>query len=292
MSDPHQPFTEAEVAAADAIPLTHEILLYATRLGTQALAEFGTVVLSPLINTVISPSKKDDAIITTFYRLLAAVRTLSDLRQPYHFQAISGQTRLVVELCADIELLVHDKVPDGVEKWGAFTTSSRFSAAVKIVKFYNLHPTWEVPGDIEEHRRAVSTPGKQAEFEATNKRLWKTREAPPHWSGHRWKDLMSLVGRQIEEHYAQWASMHAWHVHGGGAGTVGLAPRSYISLEILNRDVARDLVPEAYRLVAVSLHLLPALPSFFEELDRVANRVRVLAVIEAKLATRRSPAQT
>jgi hypothetical protein len=41
--------------------------------------------------------------------------------------------------------------------------------------------------------------------------------------------------------------------------------------------------PEAYRLVAVEMHLHKALPNFFDELHRVRDRVEVYAAIDARL---------
>lgn len=105
MTDAHTPFTEEELTAAAAVPMTDEILYYALRIGTQALSEFGHAVMQPVFATQVGLTDRETAVGMTFYRLLAAVHTLSDLRQPYHFQAISGQTRLILELCVDIHLL-------------------------------------------------------------------------------------------------------------------------------------------------------------------------------------------
>jgi hypothetical protein len=283
MSHEPTPFTNEELDAAAAVPMTDEILYHALRLGTQALSEFGHAVMEPVFRGQLGLNDREGAIGMTFYRLLAAVRTLSDLRRPYQFQAIRNETRLIFELCVDIHLLAGSKVPDGVAKFHGFTRAARFRAAYKTVEFYKTHPDLEDLGDAEERRRLVEAPGKKAEIEALCQRLWTKHRAPEHWSGLRWSDQMDLVAPAIHEWFIQWSSLHAWLIHGGGAGVGGLSPRAFRSIEVLCREKVKALVPEAYRLVAVEMHMHRALPNFFEELDRVRHRVEVYAAIDARL---------
>ena len=283
MADDPMPFTDEELTAAAAVPMTDEILYHALRIGTQALSEFGHMVMAPVFSSQLALTDRETAIGMTFYRLLASVHTLSDLRQPYQFQAVSGQTRLIFELCVDLYLLTRNRIADGVQKFHGFTRAARFSAAYKTVEFYKQHPELEDPGDAEERRRLVETPGKRGEIEALCQTLWGTHKAPEHWSGLRWSAQLQLVGPEVEEWYVQWSSLHAWLIHGGGAGVGGLSPRAFRSIEVLCREKVMSLVPEAYRLVAVEMHMHKALPNFFDELDRVKTRVEVYAAIDAKL---------
>ena len=55
--------------------------------------------------------------------------------------------------------------------------------------------------------------------------------------------------------------------------------------------MVKALVPEAYRLVAVEMHMHRALPHFFEELDRVKHRVEVYAAIDARLQSLGRPSK-
>jgi hypothetical protein len=291
MANDPNPFSDEEWEAATAVPLTDEILCHGMRLGTQALSEFGHVVMEPVFRSQLALTDRENAIGMTFYRLLAGVHTLSDLRQPYQFQAISGQTRLIFELCADIHLLAKDKIPDGVAKFHAFTRAARFSAAYKTVEFYKQNPALEDPGDAEERRTLVETPGKQAEIEALCRAMWNTHKSPEHWSGLRWSQQLDFLDPEIQEWYVQWSSLHAWLIHGGGAGVGGLTPRAFRSIEVICREKVKSLVPEAYRLVAVEMHMHRALPNFFEELDRVKTRVEVYAVVDAKLQSLGRPSK-
>jgi hypothetical protein len=237
----------------------------------------------PVFTSQLRLTDRETAIAMTFYRLLGAVHTLSDLREVYHFQAISGQTRLIFELCVDIHLIAKNKIANDIEKFHAFTNAARFSAALKTVEFYQDYPHLEDPGDAEERRKLVETPGTRDEIEAVCRKLWRKHKAPEHWSGLRWSEQLELLDPEIREWYAQWSSLHAWLIHGGGAAIGGLSSRAIRSIEVLCREKVRSLVPEAYRLVAVAMQMHRALPNFFDELHRVKNRVEVYAAIDAQL---------
>jgi hypothetical protein len=94
---------------------------------------------------------------------------------------------------------------------------------------------------------------------------------------------LKLLDPEIHEWFVQWSSLHAWLIHGGGAGVGGLSPRSFHAIELICREKVKTLVPEAYRLVAVEMHMHRALPNFFDELDRVKNKVELYAAVDAKL---------
>jgi len=283
MANDSQPFTDEELSAAAAAPMSDEILFHGLQTGTQALSEFGHLVMEPVFRSQLALTDRENAIGITFYRLLAAIHTLSDLRQPYHFQAISAQTRLVFELCVDIHLLAKKKIANDIEKFHGFTRAARFSAAYKTVEFYKAHPDLEDPGDAEERRALVETPGKRDEIETLCKRLWNSHKAPEHWSGLRWSEQLELLEPEIREWYVQYSAFEAWLIHGGGAGVAGLETRAIRAIEVQCREKVKALVPEAYRLVAVEMHMHKALPNFFDELDRVKNLVETYAVIDAKL---------
>ena len=284
------PFNDEELTAAESVPLTDEIFLQALRLGTQALSEFGEAVMVPVLSSQLGLTDRESAIGMTFYRLLAAVRTLSDLRQTYQLQAMAGQTRTIFELCVDINLLAGNRIADGVENFHGFTRAARFSAAYKTVAFSKRHPELEDPGDAEERRKLVETPGKQQEIETLCQKLWTLHKAPEHWSGLRWSQQLELLDPEIEESYSHWSQLQAWLAHGGGAGVGGLSPRAFISIEVICRKTVKMLIPETYRLVAVEMHMHRALPNFFDELHRVKDRVEVYAAIDAKLQSLGRPA--
>lgn len=102
---------------------------------------------------------------------------------------------------------------------------------------------------------------------------------------------MKLLDPEIEEWYVQSSSLEAWLIHGGGAGVGGLTTRAFRSIEVLCREKVKALVPEAYRLVAVEMHLHRALPHFFDELDRVKNLVETYAAIDAQLQSLGRPSK-
>jgi hypothetical protein len=71
-------FMHEELQQAASVPLTDAILLHAMRLGTQAFAEFGRVVIRPAIEMLLQVTEREEVFGLTFYRLLASVQTLSE----------------------------------------------------------------------------------------------------------------------------------------------------------------------------------------------------------------------
>ena len=55
---------------------------------------------------------------------------------------------------------------------------------------HKAHPELEDPGDVEERRSLVESPGKRNEIEALCRGLWGKHKAPEHWSGLRWMMLV------------------------------------------------------------------------------------------------------
>ena len=188
-----------------------------------------------------------------------AVHTLSDLRQPYQFQAISGQTRLVFELCVDIHLLAK-KIANDVEKFHGFT------------------------------RRPVSAQRTRQSSSTTRIRSSKTREMRKNvgtrrhtWQARRNRGLMPETLGERTNHQNTGvgcdgqSSLTGWSRDSGVVRTVvevlmrgwfmvevrmGACSDSAVALDrVLCREKALSLVPEAYRLVAVEMHMHRALPT-------------------------------
>lgn len=70
-----------------------------------------------------------------------------------------------------------------------------------------------------------------------------------------------------------------------------MSARAFHAVEVLCREKVKSLVPEAYRLVAVEMHMHKALPNFFDELHRVVDQVEVYAAIDAQLQSTGRPSK-
>ncbi len=279
----HNPFTDEEMDAAAAVPMTDDILLHALRIGTGSLGKFADEIMKPILDGLIGWTDRDKAIGMTFYRLLAGLKTCNKLTDPFDFQTTAGTTRTIFELCVDLILLTDNLIVDGVDKFHAFTRAARFSAAYLSVQFYEAHPELKDDDTAAERYRLVQTPGLQTEIESLCKRLWNKHKAPEHWSGLRWSEQVELLPVDFQERFQRWHQMLAWQIHGGGAGVGGLSPRAFLAVETACREFIKAVVPVAFKKVSVELHMHQAKPEFFDYLDFIVKKVETLAYIDAAL---------
>ncbi len=274
------PFTAEEMEEAEAVEVTPEMLDRVLLMGTAALSHFADTVMLPVFEGQLNPTDRELAFSGSFYRFVAVLRTLRDLRERYHFQVVAAATRTVLELSMDVEMLTKNHVPDPVEKFHAFTRAARFSAAYKLVKFFDENPKLEEPEDAAEHRALVSKPGEKDAVEALCQKHWQTLKAPQHWSGLDWTRQADLVKPVLRKAYMRWRSLLAWHIHGGAAGVGGLSPESFGALVCVCRYLTRDVVPPALRELGTAMHLHHAIPDFFDQLEFAEIKVSTLHMID------------
>ncbi|MEA2343429.1 MAG: hypothetical protein QOF63_1598 [Thermoanaerobaculia bacterium] len=99
-----------------------------------SLERFDSEYVRPRVGTTDNHPPREFAIVTTYLRSLAHVRTLIDLNDGRHFQATSIVARALFELAVEIPLI--EKVEDGPEKHRIFSDVERLRAAQQIVAFH------------------------------------------------------------------------------------------------------------------------------------------------------------
>jgi len=277
-------FSEEEMSAAIAIKQTPAMFVDAMRHSTNAWAEFGRVVMLPIVRTLLGPlSPLEIAISTCFYRIMGCLDTMVVLQDPRFFQALSGTARTTIELCMDVHLLCGPKALDrAAERFHGFTDAARFQAAWKTVDFSRKHHHLDEPAILAARREYTEKAGKLAEYESLCMDLWGTTVAPKHWSKMSWDAIADHLGEGFPERRVEWFTLFAWHVHGGAAGVGGINETGFAGMEVLSREQVAEVLPEAFRLIAVALHLHRA-ETFFEDLQFVRDSVLVAALTDAKL---------
>ena len=176
MFDIDKLYTPQEFALAETVPLTPEILTEAVRMGTGGLSWFGYDVINPLIGGLLKPTEQEEAIIATFSRLIALVRTCWELGQPHQFQSVAAGARAIFELCIDAALLCDPK--EGARRAAQYhghTLVARYRAAQKLMNFYAQHPKLHDPADTEPQRELLAKPGIDVELETLAQSLWGVR---------------------------------------------------------------------------------------------------------------------
>src|SRR4051812_8939462 len=94
----------------------------------------------PVIKGMISRSQQEIAITGTYYRMLAWMKTLTELKCPVHIQAVCSAARGMFELLIDIKQLI--ATPALADAYHAFTFVRRFrQAQVMVEEFDKIHGT-------------------------------------------------------------------------------------------------------------------------------------------------------
>lgn len=279
-------FSEEELSAAISVDTSSRLLLTALRSGTRHLLEFGRTKMTPVFVTLVAnKTDLESALGTCYYRMIGCLEAMCQLEDPRFFQALSGSARTIVELAMDVTLLCGPRpLEHAVARFHGFTRAARFEAASKTAKFYDKHPELEEPSFAAD-RRAFATSEHATEIEVLCQRLWGQARAPHHWSGMNWTQVAERSTPELAEIHAQWFALMAWHVHGGAAGVGGISTDGFAGMEVLSREIVRDSVPEAFRLIGNALHMHRAVPRFFEDLHFVRDYVETLALVDAKLVS-------
>lgn len=105
-------FTDEELGLAAEMDVTPQMLTSAVRHGTQEVWYVAHDELEPLFRGLLGVTPFDQALGSTFYRLLCCLKTLCELELSTQFQAISATTRTCLELCMDVHLLTGGKAID------------------------------------------------------------------------------------------------------------------------------------------------------------------------------------
>ena len=166
---------------------------------------------------------REFAVVATYLRTLAHIRTLVALNNGSHFQAASMIARSVFELSVDLRLI--DMIDDAPARYDAFSKVERLRVARRIVKFHTEHPekTSESSTAFEPmepywvHEKYIAENAE--EIDALAAKWWpkfvEKKRTVPHWSGQHLRDRALLVGAPFSEIYDVNYAELSWYTHPG-----------------------------------------------------------------------------
>src|SRR5882724_3346947 len=96
----------------------------------KSLDSFDRAEVRAVVNTIMSPSRREQCFIGTYRRTVANIATLQELKNTMHFQAIAMIARALFELAVDIKLM--DIVPESCQKMTEFIDVEKLRCARKI----------------------------------------------------------------------------------------------------------------------------------------------------------------
>jgi hypothetical protein len=176
-----------------------------------ALEKFDSENVRPRVETKESHPPRQFAIISTYLRSLAHVRTLIALNNPSHFQAIAIAARALFELAVELPLI--DKVDRGPEKHAVFSDVERLRVARQIVEFHRTEKVEEPLKHLWVYEEFISKHAAAAETKA--KELWPQNPQPTHWSALKLPKRAAKAGAPFAEIYNVHYAELSWFTHPG-----------------------------------------------------------------------------
>ncbi len=164
-------FDELEKAGVSDLPTRTRVEAFYK--GTDALAQFAESEMIPILKGQISLSDRGKAIVYTYYRMYAWVRSMVAMNGRIHFQGAAAAARSLFELLLDIKMLATDKTGELVNRFHAFPKIERFRVAKNIVSFCNDHPN-DTKIDDSHQRAFINEPGKQQAIDQAIVSHWGT----------------------------------------------------------------------------------------------------------------------
>ncbi len=236
----------------------------------KSLNEFDRLEVRGVIDTLLSPTDRENCFVATYYRTGANVSSILSLGIPKDFQAISMLARGVFELAVDIRLI--NLIPNGFAKMIAFTEVERLKAAQRITNFTANNPTTTI--GITVYDSFIKN--NEAKINATRQMLWPNQKRLTHWSGltlpERTKKLNAPFDQIYELNYAQLS----WHVHSGLTSIINLQAETFIAM----CGVAFNLTVQSYLEVLLTVIREFRIDKAVEKIEKKLDAAKLLPFTE------------
>jgi hypothetical protein len=215
----------------------------------KSIDSFNDIEVIGVVHGVLTPTLEEECVIAIYDRATNNVKSLLELKQVRHFQAIGMLARALFELTVESKLM--DVVPKAALKMLHFRDVEKLKVCQNSVRFAStnalthLRDTTVQQEFISNHRQRIES--LAASF-WPNTKLKKLT----HWSEMNLaKRVDSLADPKFQEMYALFYRQLSWNVHPGLQGATGLKSETFAHLcarslyfaatlyEMLIRDVVR-----------------------------------------------------
>ena len=273
--------TAADVERAAAVEVTPEHTAEAYHVGLMAIHEFVRWCVNPVLETLIDPTDEDRALVALQYRTHCLIRTLLALTEAIHFQSIVSASRSVIELHVDMLLIDQKLIPNGINKFYAFTRAQRLRAATRATKFYDTNPTLVHHNNLAVTRQFIYK--NALAIDAESGQLWGvTKESKPkipsHWSGLTLPNRAKLIGPECEKLVIDGYDYRNWMIHSGSSGVDGMEFPTFIAMSALSLIAVHQVMLANVKLLADRLKLAWVI-------EDLAGRLTVLEVLPGFVLT-------
>lgn len=248
-----------ELEKADVSDLSIRTRVEAIYKGTDAVSKFAESVMIPPLRGQINLSDKEKAIVGTYYRMYAWIRSMVAMNSHIHFQGAAAAARSLFELLTDIKTLAIDKTGKLAEKFHAFSEIEKFRVAENLVSFCDGHPN-DTKLDDSRQRTFINKPNKRQTVHQTIVKYWginkkKKPRRPKHWTGKNLLDRAHDHGLEYEELYFKAYPLLSWYIHSGSTGYAGLDAEAFEACFGLSHSIAQQMFLEATLICAQEMKI-------------------------------------
>jgi ACT domain-containing protein len=234
--------------------------------GTEEISKFTESVINPVLKGQLNLSDREKAIVGTYYRMYAWLKTMVTFNNSIHFQGAAAATRALIELLIDIKIIIEDKTGNLVEKFHAFPEIEKFRFAENLVSFKDAYPD-DSNIDVSLQRAYVNKPDRKQNIEKIVIRYWgKNKKGKPnypqHWTGKNIKERAKDLGFGFEELYMKSFPFLSWYVHSGSTGYAGLNKEAIDACFGLSHSIAQEIFLEGMLVCAREMKISEAISKF------------------------------
>lgn len=191
----------------------------------KSMNNFDRVEVNAIIQTILSPTPRENCFIGTYYRTLANVETLLLMQKSKDYQGIAMLARALFELAVDIRLL--ETTPNGWVKILEYADLEKLRAAKRIVAFKAANPNSDV--DAASFSQFVARHSQRILGQQTS--TWPQNRNPKHWSGvDRLGDRAAQLKGPFDQIYEVDYARLSWFAHPGLTGIVNVNAETFIHL--------------------------------------------------------------
>lgn len=262
-------FDELEKADVSDLPIKKRVEAFYK--GTEAVSKFAESVMIPVLRGQLNLTDREQALVGTYYRMYAWIRSMVVMNGPIHFQGAAAASRSLFELLLDLKILATDKSSDSVDKFHAFPEVEKYRVAKNLVSFAAAHPRTTIHA-IKKQSNFVNAPGRKQSIDASITKHWGTTgkrkpKHPKHWTGRSVRERARKLAQRYEELYLEVYPLYSWYSHSGSTGYAGLDEKALEACFGLSHRVAQKTFLEATLICAQKMRISSAIEGLRDILD-------------------------
>ena len=240
--------------------------------GTKCIYSFADEVMVPMLNGLIRPDEREEALKQIYLRMYLFLGSIIALNHLRHFQSVASATRSIFEVGIDIKALAADTTGVAITKFHQFPEVERYRTAAQLLEFATTNST--ITQSELSHERAFYDDAarktrveQQITFKKNGKPIY-----PKHWSGN--NNLRARAKNlNVEDWYVETYPRLSWYVHAGTTGTAAMSKEAFEAIFGNCHSLVQRMFLDATVLCAKTTRIHHAVESFGKWIDELWERL-------------------